>query len=343
MTVASGTRVLFFTKGDRQNGMGHVIRDLVLARTLKQIGVSPEFVTLGDTPGAERILASDEFPCWCLNQQEDLWVWLNEHSELYRVIVIDIENGPSQLFVRSLGMFFQSGKVVVIGGVGFLLQDVPDIGKVIGLMVIQAGGDAENAGGIRTLRGYDYLILDPRISDECQPLRDGHVVIAMGGGDPHNLTEIALEGLCGFPSKFPRPVILITGPAREAVLNLTEGLQFPSNALHIHAPASLYPYLSGASICICALGMTAYESLCAGVPVVLANWSEDHEIASRGLENLQLGHNMGLWQAVTPERVRLGTNLMLEEKQWLQASQLGRTIIDGRGAMRVAEAIMDIL
>ena len=93
----------------------------------------------------------------------------------------------------------------------------------------------------------------------------------------------------------------------------------------VYGPDSLLPYLDGASLCITATGMTAYESLCAGVPVILTNWSADHERTAIELEQRGVAINLGLWDKFKADELREAIRVSLLDRTYLAREQVKHT------------------
>ena len=78
-------RLLVVTKGDKENGMGHVVRQCVLARELVRHGVEVWFKTSRKTPGWDWIKRAG-FPLLEFGQVEPT----------VDAICIDLEHGPTR-------------------------------------------------------------------------------------------------------------------------------------------------------------------------------------------------------------------------------------------------------
>ncbi len=308
-------RLLFYVVGDHDHGFGHIIRCIRLAHELRARGVECEFLTTEDTPGEKRIV--DEFLMAFTGRGEDECAVMLEKLQRawsYDGLVIDLEHGPSRELLETVRPVYPT--VITLGGVGFAVADPDIIGQLADLQIYQSVGPFDQVRG-KALTGPEWIIVDPKLAD-CTPDPNGPIVVARGGGDPHNLTEIAMRKLEG------QNLRVICGPARTPISGT------------IIAPDSLVPYLDGASLYIGALGMTVYEALCAGVPCLVTNWSEDHERTAKVLETLGV-INLGQWHEF--EDVPLAGLIAPAMLDWRGTSNAGRSLVDGRGGARVAEEI----
>ena len=184
----------------------------------------------------------------------------------------------------------------------------------------------------KVLAGVEYVMIDPRYA-ELTPNFDGPIVVSLGGSDPHGLTPKVVAALRGIE----REVIVINGAAASE-LDEVDGVQV------VHAPESLVAHLDGAALLIGALGMTSYEAAASGVPSLLYSWSEDHERTAQELEARGVCVNLGRYDKFDGAELKLRVGEYLEDRaQWKRVSNTGKSLVDGHGVERVAEAIVRLL
>lgn len=322
--------VLILAIGDKSHGFGHVTRCLVLARELVRSGVRVEFLTVLGTPGATW-LADAGFHVWLETDEAHLARALPETG--HDAVILDLEQGPSLLLLKAARQHF--ARVVNIGCIGFYPSE--DMAAVDALTDLQVFG-VELFDAPRTaheLAGPSYLLIDPAYA-EVSPSFSGHVLVTLGGADPHNLTPIAAAALAGLD----RRVRVVVGPAASSVINPES---YPNVQVFV-SPLSLLPLFHGAALCVTATGTTAYESLSAGVPVVLTNWSADHERTAVELTRRGLAANLRLWSDFSgPALAAVVRDTLADAEWWHKASYGGRRLVDGQGARRVAGEICNLI
>ncbi len=310
-------KIWIYTCGDAENGMGHIIRQMTLADELIRRGADVTFETPRDTPGYSRLLKDryrvETFP----NGGADC-------------LIVDVEHGPSRRWLETVRP--QYPRVIVIGGVGFALDDPTALGSPLVDMQIHQSILCDDGITTNLIAGVDYVMVRPEFA-ECVPdYERGSVIVAFGGADPHQLTEMAAGAL----AEIGHNVLLITGPARPPLSGL-----LADNCEIIHAPNSLLYLLGGASLAIVATGMTAYEAYAAGVGTLLTNWSTDHERTAVELERRGCAWNMGQWHEFNGDVLRARVlHLLAHPEERAHMGAAGRGLIDGRGVGRVAEKIM---
>ncbi len=315
--------ILTYTIGDKTHGMGHVMRQLTLARALAALDVRVTFRTLVGTAGFDRIRQST----FSFQGDMDELAARNMTNpfRLYSALIIDIEHGPDEELLRSARPYFKT--IVNVGGVGWAQKDPAALDTLVDLQIYQ-GELFDYPTASRKLNGPRYLIIDPAFAD-CEPdLKSGPIVISMGGSDPHGLTRPAYDALTGYSRR------VIIGPATQA----------EPPAASIVSPPSLVPYLNGARLFVGQTGMTAYEAMAAGVPCLLIDLSIDHSRTSKELERRGAVWNLGMWDKFNgldlSERVR---HLITHPAELKRMSECGRELVDGLGAARVAEAICQLI
>ncbi len=318
-----------YCTGGKLDGLGHVKRCLVLADTLRERGVEAAFVTTANTPGYDVILRGGYLPL--TTEGDDASEYLSGLAQTGDSLILDIEHGPTRTTLEKLRPHYR--RIITIGGVGFAQQDPQALAELVDLQIYQ-GELFDDPHPGNAFNGPDYLIIDPCYR-ACNPnLESGHIVLTMGGADPHNLTPVFAEALSGIDV----PVHIVKGAANGYHLP-----SYPRFCVH-HNLNSLETVFNGARLTICPLGMTAYESLAAGVPVLLTWWSDDHGRTALELERRGCGWRLGKWDTMTPTRVHSDVLGLLSERLILEyASDKCRALVDGHGAARVAEKICELI
>src|SRR3990170_6029515 len=249
-------------------------------------------------------------------------------STRYQACIVDVENGPDRIMLNAARRF---SKVVVIGGSGYVMKDREAIREIADLFIAQTllPNDAD-------VTGAEYIVIDTKYA-RCTPNPGGHILISMGGSDPHNMTAAVVDALTGTEDW---ALTIVNGPASESTAGFIES----ETVRVIHAPDSLAPYLDGAALFIGALGMSAFEAAAAGVPAILTAWSADHERTAQELERRGCAVSIGVWDNFDGDALASTVKDVLRDTGgWKAMSRAGKTFIDGHGAARVAERIAHLL
>lgn len=287
--------ITFWTVGDKTHGMGHVVRCLTLADELRLRGHGVEFRTEHETPGAGRIRSRHAV----IDYHPLDWSWMRQGGQ---ALIVDLEGGASRMFLAAARPHFT--RIVSIAGSGWTLKDEAAVGELSDLIVYQS-----------VLLDPSLLMVDPRFALLGASF-EGHILIGMGGTDPHGITDRVRQALAGIE----RPFVVMNGAD------------------------DMLAGMNGAALFVGALGMSAYEAAAVGVPALLTGWSEDHIATAEKLRDLGACAVLGQWDRLDYRKLPDAVRLILDDhKRWAAMSAAGRRVIDGQGVRRVAEAIESMI
>ncbi|MFZ2491216.1 MAG: UDP-2,4-diacetamido-2,4,6-trideoxy-beta-L-altropyranose hydrolase [Thermoanaerobaculia bacterium] len=193
------------------------------------------------------------------------------------------------------------------------------------------------------LLGPKYALL--RSSFEAEPCREvrqevRRILVTLGGGDAFGLSAQIADAVSCFSPRLRVDVVL--GPfAREdaALEQLAE-----RRAVHLHRnPRDMRALMVAADIAISGGGQTTYELAATGTPTVALCLAENQRA------NLQSLAALGILQVVearTADRLRTEliaalAGVISDPERRLKMSGNGRAVVDGKGATRVADAIVE--
>jgi UDP-2,4-diacetamido-2,4,6-trideoxy-beta-L-altropyranose hydrolase len=164
----------------------------------------------------------------------------------------------------------------------------------------------------------------------------GRILVSFGGNDPLGMTIRTVEVLQG--PRFSNFGIDVTSSIANARLSELQAVTARDDrfAFHVDTP-HFHGLVQACDLCIGAAGSTTWERFYLGKPALVATLAENQfafarKLSERGLIRL-LGF-AGDVDNVTMERVILDT---IVDRQWrASAARAGMSLIDGRGAERVA-------
>jgi spore coat polysaccharide biosynthesis predicted glycosyltransferase SpsG len=318
--LSDAPRILFHTSGDHAIGLGHVVRCLALADALREEapGCRPTFRPEGAAEAVVRLVEAAGYSLGPAPEPEAL--------------VVDVPATDPSLFREFAGVkvsIDDPGPARFEADLAFAMLYEPRAARPAGSRTVD-------------LRGLPYVILKTEFRGiPLKPIaaRAENILICQGGSDTYGMTPricSALRALEGNPE-----IHVVLGPAflheEELVRALGEDRRF-----HIHRNLpSLWPRMVAADLCVSAAGMTSLELAAAGVPMILvvteAKEAETASLLQRDGAALFPGG---------PERVADGTLLrevrgLLEDARRREAlSRTAQQRVDGRGAVRVATAIL---
>ena len=191
----------------------------------------------------------------------------------------------------------------------------------------------------RLLLGASYCLLREEFAIEPDRLIRpdvNRVLITVGGSDPQHLTERLLDWTREVLPAVQLDVII--GPFFDQLLDIADA----RITLH-HDPANMRDLMLNCDLAICSGGQTALELAATGTPVLALQLADNQARNLAGLSHAGTLQLAGCSKdADLAERVMRGVGELSADPMHRAAmSAQGRTIIDGRGAERVAQAILD--
>lgn len=327
-------------------GMGHAMRCLALAEVVAQeTGVhaiflmaqpSDAFAARAASAGAEvRPLAADS--AGSADAQET--------AALGRAV------GANWLVLDGYAFDGDFQAALVADGQRVLaLDDYGHAGHYAAQLVLNPnpGADAalygERQPGTRLLLGPEFALLRDEFRRWSAPRppvppRARRVVLTFGGGDPDNVTMSALDALAAVPG--PLEVLLLVGGANPHEAALREAAARSPHSVQIEVDVhDMARPLAWADLAVAAAGGTMLELARVGTPqlaIVLAdNQAPGAAAVARAGATVNLGRYEDLNAAVIGAEVAA---LADDAPRRAELSRRARAVVDGRGALRVLDAM----
>ena len=204
-----------------------------------------------------------------------------------------------------------------------------------------------STGKTRFLLGPEYALLREEFWN-VEPRRTKgrveRVLVTMGGADGRNLTPVVVKLLDTFEEEFE--VTVTVGPFFKNYPEVQDAARGCRRAVRlVHAPESVHDLMIGADFAVSAGGQTLSELAAAGTPVAAV------QAADNQAGNV---HYFADQEAVTPvteqqpEKLTKSLadairSLLASADLRAEMSQAGQRLIDGRGSMRVATVLAEIV
>ena len=196
--------------------------------------------------------------------------------------------------------------------------------------------------GTQFLVGPDYVLLRPEFlarrpaQVKPSPSRLRRFLITLGGADPENFSGRVLEAL-RHSEQVAEQALLVIGPANPFRDRLV------AEAAEIGAdwvvdPPDLPALMAEADIAVTAAGVTCWELICLGVPLVVLLTAENQRAVARAVH--EVGIVLDKSESRDPARIaRALSNLAADPELRGRMAIRARELVDGRGAERVAAAV----
>lgn len=328
-----GETLTFYADASSDTGYGHLYRSLLVARTyhrrhggpiravlqgghdarlLQEAGVAATFV---DGELVERVCATAK--------PEEGPILLDSYSA----------TGEHLRALRGKGYrvaLFDDGKRLNYYDVDVVIDSAP------GAEALPYTG----AKGTRFLLGACYFPLRDEFRDAPVEEDDGAapaVVVTFGASDPDDVTATALGALRTLSGVRLIVVLGLGYLGRISEADMSESLSVVRNV------KNMAKVLSGASIVLCGGGGTALEAAAMGKATAIIILSPDQRPVAECLGQNGAAQVVGDFNAVQDSDIT-GAVMSLVENQQRRCtmSAVGRRLIDGHGAERIADALWSI-
>lgn len=336
-------QMLFRVDASAKSGLGHFQRCCALAKAFAfNKGLSACFLSDGD-PGVERHLSGLGFQSESMNGIER-----GGPSDLLHTLAISARYRCEGVVVDSYHV--DAAYLLRLRAAGLFVMAIDDLGRFPFpcQLVVSPGAHARNlsyrssSGDTRFLLGPAYALLRPEFWNPPRRSprpRVQEVLVMLGGGsDPHHLMPGLLGLLEQLQGEFS--VTAILGPFfknPERIRSLVKRLRRP--VCVVESPTQLVDYMVQADLAITAGGQSLYELACVGCPTVAIEVAENQRAQLKALAGLGAVQFAG--RAGDPRLLsrvsRLVNRLRDDEQLQDHMSLAGQQLVDGRGALRVAE------
>lgn len=303
-------------------GMGHFYRALNLAHGLAQAGL-PYMFYLNDHVPSLQILVERGLPHRMVDMQDFTGNW---EASLIR------QDGIALWVNDRLDTDIRHAEKIKATGIPLVTFDDRGAGAALADLHIAAlAFDAhERLAGTKLLRGADYLILNPQISEYMRMRkRLSRIIVTLGGSDTYGVTVKVVQML----KDMGLSATIIAGPAFMHMDMLNEVLT-DSFTLKRGVPSMIEEFYHH-DLAITGGGITPFEANASGLPcVVIAN--ERFEIPTGHVLQNQGGSVFaGYHESLQPPLFRI--DLPLE-----QMSRAGMNNIGMHGIQRVICALLEL-
>lgn len=274
--------VVFFTEGSHRSGMGHLLRCLALAQTLKAREHKVTFVL--DSASTELANSRKDWvgDIATVNQNFTPITW-NELS-LYSLptidwVIIDSYDVADSFFSSAQQC---SGKVALFDDLTYENFDGIDVLINSAIEPDESAYYYKNNGSVFFALGYEYQLLRTEFTSiEPKPIAQReYVTICFGGADLNNLTVKTL--LLLRENRDVQKLRVVTGPAYSHLDELEEVLKRlnDNRIVHQHNVQNMASIWNSSRLVISAGGGTQFELKACHTPAILVVVAQNQKVAS---------------------------------------------------------------
>jgi len=343
--------VVFRVDGDPGLGMGHLVRCLALARAMQEASeANVLFLTRSHEEAVARISRERQ-------RVKSVPLWLGVREELAWV-VNSLEKFKPDVVVTDLP-YVTGGYLKKLGSIGKLMTSIDDLALtthcsdyvISGYLSARLKKYRSTNPKTRFFIGPDYLMLR-KIFEKMNKVRRKirknarAVLVTLGGADPENLTVKVVKALSRMDKKLDVTVVL--GPAythHGELRQLLGKVKSLKSKFRIKSDVkNMAKLMMKTDMAITAGGETIYELAATGTPAINMSQVEHQSINAKELERKGTVINLGLGGEVSEEQIINTVQHLLEDEKLRQKmSMVGKKLVDGKGARRVANLILETL
>lgn len=350
--MSKNCTVVFRCEGSETLGMGHVVRCSALAKALHRRAVSTLFVV---SPSADRATG-----------------WLQREGLQWRMLPVRSGGGDGASALVSDAE--ATAQIATDESANWVVVDHPSFGcsylkamarAEFGTVVIDdtgrqrlhqadlilnqnLGADAlyeDEIQGPQRLLGPRYSLLRPEFKAARESLnrrfsaQDANVLVTLGGGDTWLQAKAVLSGLAALGRRLHvRCIVAGVNKRRAAELS-----RYPHSLELLDTVRDITSLMTWADLSISGGGCTVWELCCLGVPMLVLVLSDDQADNVAYLEHRGYAKSLGRLTESTPAGLASAVSEILSNPDWREAASVaGRQLVDGRGADRVADALLTL-
>ena len=316
-------KITILCKASFSEGMGHLVRQSHIAQLLRDRGNDITFF-IPDYLPAKAWLDQYEFLHQILNEEK------KEDGDL---IILDIQNTTTAFKNKS-----KQNKNRVVS-----FEDLGEGRNHVDLL-IDCNLDEENSLGLPALFGHNYAVLAKEFEVYHSKVREfkepmASVLITFGGTDPHSMVPKLAKKILSIQPNIS--ITLLTGPGSKNISLLKDLADKNNKVTLLESTIKMAQTLFIHDAVFCAGGVTLHEAMAVGTPAFVINQVTHQIPKSQRAEKQGAAINLGMndfWN-----ENRLPEILKFSAKTLGKMSQAGKSLIDGKGLKRIADAIEGLI
>jgi len=340
-SAGHAVRVAFRTDAGPVTGLGHLRRCLALAHALQALGVESLMLLDGDDRALELAMTA--------GLETSAVTGGVDHRAIVEYCA---RVGAHALVVDSYAFSSDDLRALVAAGWPVIVFDDTATRELPVDLVINGGAGAgrlayRGSPHTRYLLGPSYLALRPEFGEARPRTIHDHVrraLLTIGGADPDRLTARLVRWTIAGLGAITLDVVV--GPLVDEVDSIRAVVRSVPGRVILHeSPKQLHDLMLAGDLAITGGGQTLYELAALGTPVVAIHLAENQRLnieamrAAGVLEYIGDVHDAALESAL----VATLAALVADPRRRAEMSRRGRDLVDGRGAARVARAVVDLL
>jgi spore coat polysaccharide biosynthesis predicted glycosyltransferase SpsG len=337
MSDNSSYKIVFVNEASPLIGMGHILRDQVLARMLNIRGYQISGLTIGD----EKAVLYAQERCKGENFDWPILTMPNATAAIEHIL----NNEPSIILVdcsktsQDIVHGCKNNNYTIVA-LDYFSSAQPLPAAVINLIDhnhATLNGQSPARDGVAYYEGPEYAIIRDdflaaraRRGIQSSKASVQNILIAFGGADPAGNSQRAVDIIIQWPGKFI--VNIVVGPLFPSVTGpITNSVADRCSIKKHTSPANMDKLLEDADLVFCGGGGTLLEAMCVGIPAIVIAQNEEELRHAKSLAQREACWLLDdtSWEIVS----------QVNNRRW--RSERAQACVDGRGAERVCNVIAE--
>ena len=336
------TKIAFRVDGGPRTGLGHVMRSLALAKEFPG-NIEISFITKSNKEVQDLILDSG-FEILTLDSNLDYKNELAAVKELIKTNNIDIIITDS--YELDQNYLIELKKIVnkLVSIHDFVPYKFPANIVVNGNIYAPKLDYQSTTGNNHFLLGPKYTLMREEFQEVSRTNINKEVnsiLVTVGGSDKLNLTPKIIAALNKLEQNLH--VDVVVGPGfnnEEQIVNLTKESDLEVS-LHFNV-TQMSKLMLNNDLAISAGGSTLYELAATGTPTITLLQADNQVKVAQAMAEQEIVINLGFGNKVNEQKLNNSiTRLIKSFNLRKEMSEKGQEIVDGQGAKRVAEIILN--
>lgn len=325
---ATDFRVAFRVDGGAVLGLGHLNRCLSIANHLSHQGVQPIFI-ISNSSIRERIL-SYGYKIFKINKsQESLIMKKILKKENCKILVVDSKRQSVENVLRYLQ---RNVKTVLI--------DNPKLAKYADLVILPGMKEQFRYFPKNSLVGKNYVILGPNFPLTKKFKKNEYILTSTGGSDKKNITYQIVFSFSKLKSNFKMLVIL--GRFYKYEKKIRKLIGNDKRFRIVKDPKNLPELMARCFAGMITFGVMVYEAAAANLPVFVISHSKENDLSARKIQHYGWFIYLGRFDLINYSKAVMKVTSDLKNPDLLRKMSKKGKIIDGKGAQRIATAIIKL-
>lgn len=197
--------------------------------------------------------------------------------------------------------------------------------------------------------GPDYALLNSKyselkskISENTFNNKSNRLLVFMGGNDIRGLTKVVLNSVLNFNRFRELDVTVVYHDSHNDYHDIKCIAKNHNNIKVISYVDDMAEFLLSFPVAIGTAGVASLERACLGVVTLTISMAENQNRILQMLKNKSAAISLGKWSELDPKTIVDGLNYLYGSESALKSvARNSRLLVDGRGAERVANILME--